>query len=66
MFSESDLQKADEIFEATARHLLDKNAQMLSKYRYLLLMESMVSMHKHALVTTNGSVFGQHLFIPVI
>lgn len=45
VFSESDLQKADEIFEATARHLLDKNAQMLSKYRYLLLMESMVSLN---------------------
>lgn len=43
VFSESDLHKADEIFEATARHLLDKNAQMLNKYKYLLLMESMVS-----------------------
>ncbi|KAG8260272.1 GLTSCR protein [Homalodisca vitripennis] len=41
VFSESDLSKADEIFEATARHLLDKNAQMLNKYNYLLLMESM-------------------------
>ncbi|XP_054289400.1 mucin-4-like isoform X1 [Macrosteles quadrilineatus] len=41
VFSEGDLQKADEIFEATARHLLDKNQQMLNKYRYLLLMESM-------------------------
>lgn len=43
VLSERDLEKADEIFEATARHLLDKNAQMLNKYNYLLLMESMVS-----------------------
>lgn len=47
VFSESDLHKADEIFEATARHLLDKNAQMLNKYKYLLLMESMVSAMFH-------------------
>lgn len=49
VFSESDLHKADEIFEATARHLLDKNAQMLNKYKYLLLMESMVSIQRHSL-----------------
>ncbi|RZF49214.1 hypothetical protein LSTR_LSTR010944 [Laodelphax striatellus] len=41
VLSQRDLEKADEFFEATARHLLDKNAQMLNKYNYLLLMESM-------------------------
>ncbi|XP_046400804.1 trithorax group protein osa-like isoform X7 [Ischnura elegans] len=41
VLSARDLDKADEIFEATARHLLDKFSQMTAKYRYLLLMESM-------------------------
>jgi hypothetical protein len=43
LLSQQDLEKADEFFEATAKHLLDKFRQMLNKYRYLLLMESMVS-----------------------
>lgn len=43
VLSEKDLEKADEIFEATAKHLLDKNRQMLHKYSYLLCKESMVS-----------------------
>lgn len=43
VLSEKDLEKADEIFEATAKHLLDKNAQMLHKYSYLLCKESMVN-----------------------
>ena len=43
VLSEKDLEKADEIFEATAKHLLDKNAQMLNKYSYLICKESMVS-----------------------
>lgn len=42
LLSHRDLEKADEIFEATARHFLDKKTQMLNKYSYLLLMESMV------------------------
>ncbi|XP_065220592.1 mucin-5AC-like [Planococcus citri] len=41
ILSEKDLEKADEIFEATAKHLLDKNAQMLNKYSYLICKESM-------------------------
>ena len=43
VLSEKDLEKADEIFEATAKHLLDKKAQLLHKYSYLLCKESMVS-----------------------
>jgi hypothetical protein len=43
LLSQQDLEKADEFFEATAKHLLDKFRQMMNKYRYLLLMESMVS-----------------------
>lgn len=42
MLSHKDLEKADEFFEATARHLLDKFEQMVHKYQYLLLMESQV------------------------
>ncbi|XP_021927375.1 mucin-12-like isoform X2 [Zootermopsis nevadensis] len=41
LLSQQDLEKADEFFEATAKHLLDKFRQMMNKYRYLLLMESM-------------------------
>uniref|UniRef100_A0A8D8VE04 Protein FAM193A n=1 Tax=Cacopsylla melanoneura TaxID=428564 RepID=A0A8D8VE04_9HEMI len=41
VLSERDLSKADEIFEATAQHLLDKKAQMINKYKYLLIKESM-------------------------
>lgn len=44
LLSQQDLEKADEFFEATAKHLLDKFRQMMNKYRYLLLMESMVSL----------------------
>ncbi|XP_071553377.1 uncharacterized protein [Temnothorax nylanderi] len=36
-----DLTKADEIFEETAKHLLNKFSSMINKYTYLLLMESM-------------------------
>ncbi|KAI5701669.1 hypothetical protein M8J75_011936 [Diaphorina citri] len=41
VLSERDLAKADEIFEATAQHLLDKKSQMINKYKYLLVKESM-------------------------
>lgn len=43
MLSERDLELADEIFESTAKHLLDKKASLFNKYRYLLFKESMVS-----------------------
>lgn len=42
MLSERDLELADEIFESTAKHLLDKKASLFNKYRYLLFKESMV------------------------
>ncbi|XP_050543090.1 uncharacterized protein LOC126906555 [Daktulosphaira vitifoliae] len=41
VLSERDLELADEIFESTAKHLLDKKASLFNKYRYLLLKESM-------------------------
>jgi hypothetical protein len=47
MLSHKDLEKADEFFEATARHLLDKFEQMVHKYQYLLLMESQVIMEHY-------------------
>lgn len=43
VLSTKDLNKADEIFELTARHFIDKFARMVDKYRYLLLKESTVS-----------------------
>lgn len=43
MLSSKDLEKADEIFEETAKHLLSKFNSMMNKYTYLLIMESMVS-----------------------
>lgn len=42
VLSERDLELADEIFESTAKHLLDKKASLFNKYRYLLFKESMV------------------------
>lgn len=42
VLSEKDLNKADEIFELTARHFIDKFSRMVDKYRCLLLKESMV------------------------
>lgn len=39
VLSEKDLTKADEIFELTARHFIDKFGRMVDKYRYLLLKE---------------------------
>lgn len=42
VLSQKDLNKADEIFELTARHFIDKFSRMVDKYRYLLLKESMV------------------------
>ncbi|KAF5285769.1 hypothetical protein FQR65_LT13048 [Abscondita terminalis] len=41
VLSQKDLNKADEIFELTARHFIDKFSRMVDKYRYLLLKESM-------------------------
>lgn len=43
ILSEKDLNKADEIFELTARHFIEKFRMMVNKYKYLLLKESMVS-----------------------
>ena len=43
VLSSKDLEKADEIFEETAKHLLSKFNSMMNKYTYLLIMESMVS-----------------------
>jgi hypothetical protein len=40
VLSQKDLDKADEFFEATSQHLLDKYEQMVHKYQYLCLMES--------------------------
>ncbi|XP_068082122.1 serine-rich adhesin for platelets [Anabrus simplex] len=50
VLSQQDLEKADEIFEATAKHLLDKFRQMMNKYRYLLLMESMREVNTSELI----------------
>ncbi|KAL1117376.1 hypothetical protein AAG570_004702 [Ranatra chinensis] len=41
VLSEKDLAKADEIFEQTAKHLLDKKTHMYNKYTFLILKESM-------------------------
>lgn len=41
VLSQKDLNKADEIFELTARHFIDKFSRMVDKYRFLLLKESM-------------------------
>nr|CAD7401474.1 unnamed protein product [Timema poppensis] len=50
VLSQQDLEKADEIFEATAKHLLDKFRQMMNKYRYLLHMESMREVNTSELI----------------
>lgn len=42
VLSQKDLNKADEIFELTARHFIEKFRLMVNKYKYLLLKESMV------------------------
>lgn len=41
VLSQKDLDKADEIFEITARHFIGKFDKMVDKYKYLLLKESM-------------------------
>ncbi|XP_044742638.1 putative uncharacterized protein DDB_G0286901 [Chrysoperla carnea] len=41
VLSQKDLDKADEIFELTARHFIDKFYNMVNKYKTLRLMESM-------------------------
>ncbi|XP_023245018.1 uncharacterized protein LOC106638105 isoform X2 [Copidosoma floridanum] len=41
VLSKKDLEKADEIFEETAKHLLGKFNSMVNKYTYLLIMDSM-------------------------
>lgn len=43
VLSQKDLNKADEIFELTARHFIEKFKMMVNKYKFLLLKESMVS-----------------------
>jgi len=43
VLSERDLELADEIFESTAKQMLDKKTSLFNKYRYLLFKESMVS-----------------------
>lgn len=43
VLSSKDLEKADEYFEETSKHLLSKFNSMVNKYNYLLIMESMVS-----------------------
>lgn len=45
VLSQKDLNKADEIFELTARHFIDKFYNMVNKYKTLRLMESMVSLN---------------------
>lgn len=42
VLSEKDLLKADDLFEETAKHLLNKFSSMRSKFQYLLMMESTV------------------------
>lgn len=42
VLSRQDLDKADEIFELTARHFIAKFDKMTDKYKYLLMKESMV------------------------
>ncbi|KRT84998.1 hypothetical protein AMK59_2128 [Oryctes borbonicus] len=41
VLSIKDLNKADEIFELTAKHFIDKFSKMVDKYRFLRLRESM-------------------------
>lgn len=41
VLSEKDLAKADELFEQTAKHLLDKKNHLYNKYTFLILKESM-------------------------
>ncbi|GLV37010.1 BRD4 interacting chromatin remodeling complex associated protein [Carabus blaptoides fortunei] len=41
VLSQKDLNKADEIFELTARHFIEKFKMMVNKYKYLLFKESM-------------------------
>lgn len=43
VLSIKDLNKADEIFELTAKHFIDKFSKMVDKYRFLRSRESMVS-----------------------
>lgn len=43
VLSQKDLDKADEIFEHTAKHFIAKYDKMQDKYKYLLLKESQVS-----------------------
>ncbi|KAK9887314.1 hypothetical protein WA026_021623 [Henosepilachna vigintioctopunctata] len=40
VLSQKDLNKADEIFELTARHFIAKYDKMVDKYKYLLMKES--------------------------
>ena len=49
VLSEKDLAKADELFEETAKHLLNKFSAMKCKFQYLLMMESTVSLDKQKL-----------------
>lgn len=42
LLSQQDLEKADEIHEHTAQHLLDKFSNITNKFRSLMLAESMV------------------------
>lgn len=44
LLSQQDLEKADEIHEHTAQHLLDKFSNITNKFRSLMLAESMVSL----------------------
>lgn len=41
VLSEKDLAKADELFEQTAKHLLDKKNHLYNKFTFLILKESM-------------------------
>ncbi|CAH0549125.1 unnamed protein product [Brassicogethes aeneus] len=41
VLSEKDLDKADEIFEVTAKHFIGKYSKMVDKYKFLLMKESM-------------------------
>jgi len=44
LLSLQDLEKADEIYEATAKHLLVKLSNIMNKFKSLMLLESMVSL----------------------
>lgn len=64
VLSQKDLDKADEIFELTARHFMGKYSKMVDKYKYLLMKESMVSNRcKISFLQKQGSVISSIQFL---